>query len=50
MKNKVLVEKMLIYIEKIEKFMEGTEKYEEFLDNLMLIDACVMNLGQIGQK
>lgn len=48
MKNKIIVEKILKYIKKILSYVEGTD-YVAFTKNTMLVEACVFNLGQIGE-
>lgn len=48
MKNKVIVEKLLKYIQKIFSYTESIS-YAEFIRNTMLVEACVFNLGQIGE-
>ena len=48
MKNKIIVEKIIKYINKILQYTKSVEK-EEFVSNSMMIEACVFNLGQIGE-
>ena len=48
MKNKIIVEKIIKYINKILQYTNGVEK-EDFISNSMMIEACVFNLGQIGE-
>lgn len=48
MKNKVIVEKIIKYIHKILSYVSETD-YDSFVNNVMLVDACVFNLGQIGE-
>ena len=48
MKNKIIVEKILKYIQKVLSYVEGTD-YDNFVENTMLVEACVFNLGQIGE-
>lgn len=48
MKNKIIIEKILRYIEKIFSYIENVD-YDGFINNTMLIEACVFNLGQIGE-
>lgn len=48
MKNKIIVEKMIKYIQKILMYIEGFD-YNSFSQNTMLVEACVFNLGQIGE-
>ena len=46
--DKVIIDKMLRYTDKICAYCEGMS-YEEFRANDMLVEACVFNLGQIGE-
>ena len=48
MRDKIIIDKMLRYIDKICAYCEGVS-YEEFRANDMLVEACVFNLGQIGE-
>lgn len=48
MKNKIIVEKILKYISKILEYTKDTE-YDEFINNSILVEACVFNLSQIGE-
>ena len=48
MKNKVIIEKILKYIQKILSYVEGID-YDSFVGNTMMVEACVFNLGQIGE-
>lgn len=48
MKNRIIVEKIIKYINKIHQYTKGVKK-EEFESNSMMIEACVFNLGQIGE-
>ena len=48
MKNKIIVEKILKYISKIIDYTKDTE-YEDFVNNTILVEACVFNLSQIGE-
>ncbi len=47
-KNKVILEKMIKYTSKILGYTNNIT-YDEFTSNDMLIEACVFNLGQIGE-
>lgn len=47
MKNKIIVEKILNYIDKILDYAKDYT-YEKFVENSMLVEACVFNFGQIG--
>lgn len=46
--NKIIVDKMLRYANKVCEYCKGVS-YEDFCANDMLIEACVFNLGQIGE-
>lgn len=48
MKNKIVVEKIIKYINKIIEYTSGYS-YDQFEKNTMLVEACVFNLGQIGE-
>lgn len=48
MKNKIIVEKILKYISKIIAYTQDTD-YDNFINNSILIEACVFNLSQIGE-
>ena len=48
MKNKLIVEKILKYISKVLTYTKNTD-YDEFINNSMLVEACVFNLSQIGE-
>ena len=48
MRDKIIVEKMLRYANKVCEYCKGVS-YDDFLDNDMLIEACVFNLSQIGE-
>ena len=48
MKNKLIVEKILKYISKVLTYTKNTE-YDEFINNSILVEACVFNLSQIGE-
>lgn len=48
MRDKITVDKMLRCANKVCAYCKGLS-YEEFRLNDMLIEACVFNLGQIGE-
>lgn len=48
MRNEVVVQKMIAYIDKIQMYV-GDCGYAAFCDNPQLSDACVFNLSQIGE-
>ena len=48
MKNKLIVEKILKYISKLLEYTKDTE-YTSFVNNSILVEACVFNLSQIGE-
>ncbi len=47
-KDKLILTKILKYIDEIELFIEGYS-YEGFKDDRKTINACVFNLSQIGE-
>lgn len=49
METKELLNLILVYIERIETYVNGVE-YKNFVSNQMLIDAVVLNMEQIGEK
>ena len=48
MKNKMIVEKILKYITKILDYTKDIE-HDSFINNSILVEACVFNLSQIGE-
>lgn len=48
MKNKIIVEKIIKYISKILEYTKNVE-YDSFINNSILVEACVFNLSQIGE-
>ena len=48
MKNDLVIEKMLLLVEKVQKYCDGIN-YEIFSRNDLLIEACVFNLSQLGE-
>ena len=48
MKDKIIVEKIIKYISKVLDYTKGI-KYDDFIGNSMLVEACVFNLSQIGE-
>jgi len=48
MNDRILIEKILRYIDKISRYVSDVEK-DEFLNDSKLAEACVLNLMQIGE-
>ncbi|MGN0162250.1 MAG: DUF86 domain-containing protein [Candidatus Ornithomonoglobus sp.] len=48
MKHKIIVEKIIKYIDKILRYTDNCT-YESFSENTVLVEACVFNLSQIGE-
>ena len=48
MKNKQIIEKILKYISKVLDYIKNIE-YDDFINNSILVEACVFNLSQIGE-
>lgn len=48
MKNDVIINKMLGYIEKILRY-RANMSYDEFMGNEIIVEACVFNLSQMGE-
>ncbi len=47
MKNQKIIKKMIKYIDSILKYTKDVS-YDQFKDNSMMVEACVVNLSQIG--
>ena len=48
MKNKIIVEKIIKYISKVLGYTKEVD-YNTFINNSILVEACVFNLSQIGE-
>lgn len=48
MKNDIIIEKIIKYVNKVINYTENCT-YENFSENTVLVEACVFNLGQIGE-
>lgn len=48
MRNKVIVQKLLAYSEKVIGYCKGMD-YEQFSSDSKLVEACVFNLSQMGE-
>ena len=48
MKNKIIVEKIIKYISKVINYSKDVN-YDDFINNSLLVEACVFNLSQIGE-
>lgn len=48
MKNEIIIKKAIGYAEKIINYCAGKD-YDAFSADTMLVEACVFNLGQIGE-
>lgn len=48
MRNDLIVGKMIVLIKKLQRYVENTD-YDSFSSNDMLVEACVFNLGQLGE-
>lgn len=48
MRNEIVIEKMLIIIEKIQRYCAGLD-YSSFSQNDMVIEASVFNISQLGE-
>jgi len=48
MKNEIIVKKLLEYALKIRKYCENKDQVS-FLENTILVEACVFNLSQMGE-
>jgi len=50
MKDLKYLERVIKYIQKINKFMSNVDTYETFILNEEKIDAVILNLEQIGES
>lgn len=48
MRNEQIVGKMIGIIEKLQVYVDGHD-YESFAEDDMMVEACVFNLGQLGE-
>lgn len=48
MKNEIIVQKLLMYTEKIIAYCKGYS-YDTFREDMKLVEACVFNLSQMGE-
>ena len=48
MRNKVIVEKMIHYVNKVLSYSNGFD-YSSFSENTITVEACVFNLSQLGE-
>ena len=48
MRNDVIISKILGYVEKILRYSANLS-YDDFVQNEMVVEACVFNLSQIGE-
>lgn len=48
MRNDIIVSKLLGYTDKILNYCHGLD-YASFTENIMLVEACVFNLSQMGE-
>ena len=48
MKNELVIRKLLRYIEKIMGYCDGL-RFEDFISDSKLVEACVFNLSQMGE-
>ena len=48
MKNRIIIQKILGYIEKVLNYTNGYT-YDKFAEDTILIEACVFNLSQMGE-
>ena len=48
MKNRIIIEKMLSYCEKVHEYSKELN-YDEFVSQTMVLEACIFNLLQLGE-
>jgi len=49
MNNKIIVKKIITYATKVLAYCEGIKGKNAFVSNLIVVEACVFNLSQIGE-
>lgn len=47
-KNRIIIQKIIVYIDDVEKYVEGLEA-RDFLDDKKTITACAFTVSQIGE-
>lgn len=48
MRNNLVVDKMIVFIEKILRYTQGMTS-DEFVESDIVVDACVFNISQLGE-
>lgn len=48
MRNNLVVDKMIVLIEKILRYTQGMTR-DEFVESDIVVDACVFNISQLGE-
>ncbi|MDR3281080.1 MAG: DUF86 domain-containing protein [Synergistaceae bacterium] len=48
-KSTIILKKLLSHIAKIEEYSGACDSFENFSKNSLVIEACVFNLGQMGE-
>ena len=48
MRNSVIVEKLIVYTDKLLRYCDGLD-YAQFSADTKLVEACVFNLSQMGE-
>ena len=49
MDNGIAVKKIIEKVDNIKDYVKDTKEYTVFVSNKMMLEACVFNLGQIGE-
>jgi len=49
MKNKVIIRKIIKHAEKVTNYCEKITNPRDFMSNLLIVEACVFNLSQMGE-
>ena len=49
MKDRKYIERIIKYIDKINRYMLHVDSYEAFIQNEVNVDAVILNLEQIGE-
>ncbi len=48
MRNELVIQKLLVYTEKVLRYCDGLG-FDEFISDSKLVEACVFNLSQMGE-
>ena len=48
MRNQIAIDKIIVYVDKILTYSKGMD-YEQLINNMVVLEACIFNLSQIGE-